>query len=92
MWVVSDERLTEWEADNPALRGETASPTQSREDITMRMLHNILHEIKMACILFANAFPERPCVYKPTRKRWLSRVITGCRHQPIPHGAEPGGK
>jgi hypothetical protein len=58
----------------------------------MRMLNNILHEIKMACILFANAFPEQACEYKPTRNRWLSRVITGCRHQPIPHGTEPGGK
>jgi hypothetical protein len=58
----------------------------------MRMINTVLYEIKMACILFANAFPERASVYKPTRKRWLSRVITGWRHQPMPHGTEPDGK
>jgi hypothetical protein len=59
MQLVSDDTITAWNANNPVLRIETTRPAQPIEDVIIRMIHTILYEIKMACILFANAFPEQ---------------------------------
>jgi hypothetical protein len=68
------------------------TPNQSTENMTMRIINHVLHEIKMAFILFSSAFPEPPAVQGPKPPRRLSHALAGGRHQPMPHGAKPNGQ
>jgi hypothetical protein len=45
----------------------------------MNVIDDVVHDIKMAFVLFANAFLGQPPVYKPTRKHQPFRVVTGWR-------------
>jgi hypothetical protein len=44
--------------------------------IAMNMIDEALHEIKMAFVLFANAFSGTPPICKLARNRWPFRMLT----------------
>jgi hypothetical protein len=45
----------------------------------MNIIDNTLHEIRMAFVLFANAFSGAPPIRKPARLRWSFRTMTRWR-------------
>jgi hypothetical protein len=47
------------------------------------MIAALVHEIKMAFVLFANAFSAPPAVCKPPCKRLPLRGMPGWRHQSV---------
>jgi hypothetical protein len=48
----------------------------------MNIIDDVLHDIKMAFVLFANAFLEQSRMSKPTRKHWPFRIITDRQGEP----------
>jgi hypothetical protein len=47
----------------------------------MNIIDDTLHEIKMAFVLFANAFSGVPPIRKPARIRWSFRTMTCWRRR-----------